>query len=87
MKEMRMNKIILCVGVVGLLAISSSSVFARGGVSGSAPGTQFRTGSTTAPVQNLPGASGWSPGQQMNNATTQTGNGASVYAPGFLKNH
>jgi hypothetical protein len=81
-----MTKILSCVAVVGLLVASSSSVFAKGpqggGASAVSPGQQFRSGAT-APVQGLPGASGYSPGQRANGGPTP--NGASVYAPGFLK--
>jgi hypothetical protein len=85
-----MTKILSCAAVVGLLVASSSSVFAGGGASHVSPGQQFRSGAT-APVAGLPGASGYSPGQQMRNHVTPTpgvtapGNGAAVYAPGFLK--
>jgi hypothetical protein len=90
-----MTKILSCAVVVGLLVASSSSVFAKGpggnnggtNASAVAPGHQ----SGTAPVSGRPGASGWAPGQQMINhvtpatGVTAPGNGASVYAPGFLK--
>ena len=87
-----MTKILSCAAVLGLLVASSSSVFAKGpgGASAVSPGHEFK-GSGTAPVQGLPGASGWSPGQQMRNdvlpkpGVTAPGNGAAVYAPGFLK--
>lgn len=85
-----MKTIVSCAAVLGLLVASSSSVFAGGhGASAVAPGTQFRSGGT-APVSG-PGASGWAPGQQMRGGVKPTtgvtapGNGAAVYAPGFLK--
>jgi hypothetical protein len=87
-----MTKILSCTAMIGLLfASSSSSVFARGiggGASTVSPGSQFRSGSTP-PVSGLHGASGFAPGQQMRSSVTTTGtapgNGAAVYAPGFLK--
>jgi hypothetical protein len=88
-----MNKILSCAAVVGLLVASSSSVFAKspgGNASAVSPGHEFK-GSTPAPVQGLNGAAGWAPGQQMRQhvtpqpGVTAPGNGAAVYAPGFLK--
>jgi hypothetical protein len=82
-----MKKFLSCAAVVGLLAASSSSVFAKGpggGASVVSPGHESK-GSAPAPVPGLPGASGWSPGQQMRANGSGSGNGASVYAPGFLK--
>jgi hypothetical protein len=89
------KKIISCVAVVGLLVASSSSVFARGGVnnggtnaSGVSPG---HAPSSTLPVTGLHGSAGYAPGQQMLHPTgtvgntSAPGNGAAVYAPGFLK--
>jgi hypothetical protein len=90
-----MTKILSCAVVVGLLIATSSSVFARGGVnnggtnaSGVAPGHPSSTSVT--PVQGLHGAAGYAPGQQMLHGTgagavPAPGNGAAVYAPGFLK--
>jgi hypothetical protein len=77
----------------GLLIASSSNVFAggHGSASSVSPGHEFKTDATAAPVSGRPGASGWSPGQQMINGVkpasgvTAPGNGAAVYAPGFLK--
>jgi len=86
-----MTKILSCAAVLGLLVASSSSVLAKGpggGASTVSPGAQFRNGSTP-PVSGLPGAAGFAPGQQMRAGVTPSatapGNGASVYAPGFLK--
>jgi len=84
-----MNKIMSCAAVVGLLVASSSSVFAGGGHGGTSasalsPGHESKSGNP-APVPGLHGAAGWSPGQQMRANPTAPGNGASVYAPGFLK--
>jgi hypothetical protein len=85
-----MNKILSCAAVLGLLVASSSSVFAKGpgGASAVSPGHEMRSGGT-APVPGLHGAAGWAPGQQMRAGVTPTGtapgNGAAVYAPGFLK--
>jgi hypothetical protein len=86
-----MIKILSSAAVFGLLIASSSNVFAKGlgGASGAStvsPGYQFRNGSTP-PVSGLPGAAGFAPGQQMRAGVVPTapGNGASVYAPGFLK--
>lgn len=85
-----MTKILSCAAVLGLLVASSSSVLAggRGGASGVSPGYQFRNGNTP-PVTGLHGAAGFAPGQQMRAGVTPTatapGNGAAVYAPGFLK--
>lgn len=91
-----MKKIVSCAAVVGLLVASSSSVFAGGhGASSLSPGSQFNqfrnAGGPPAPVQNLPGASGWAPGHQTSTPTVtppgNSTNGAAVYAPGFLKGH
>jgi hypothetical protein len=87
------KKIVSCTAVVGLLVASSSSVFAggfgnNGGTNASqhSPGFFMRSGAT-APVSG-PGASGWAPGRQTSAPTvTAPGNGAAVYAPGFLKGH
>jgi hypothetical protein len=85
-----MNKILSCVAVMGLLAASSSSVFARGGGGGAShftPAYASQTGNSTLnPVKGLSGAPAYAPGQQMNAYGHGSGNGASVYAPGFLKN-
>jgi len=85
-----MTKILSCAAMVGLL-VASSSVFAKGpggGASTASPGYQFGHGSTP-PVSGLHGAAGFAPGQQMRAGVTPTGtapgNGAAVYAPGFLK--
>ena len=87
-----MKKVLSCVAMAGLLAASSSSVFARGGGNGggashvtpafasSNPGS-----STLKPVSGLSGPPAYAPGQQMNAYGPGSGNGASVYAPGFLK--
>jgi hypothetical protein len=86
-----MNKILSCAAVVGLLVASSSSVLAKGpggGASTVSPGFQSRNGNTP-PVAGLPGAAGFAPGQQMGAGVIPTGtapgNGAAVYAPGFLR--
>ena len=86
-----MTKILSCAAMLGLLVASSSSVLAKGpggGASTVSPGFQSRSGST-APVSGLSGAAGFAPGQQMRAGVTSTGtapgNGAAVYAPGFLK--
>jgi hypothetical protein len=84
------KKIVSCAAAVGLLVAAASSVFAGGGASAASPGHEFKS-SGTAPVSGRPGASGWAPGQQMINnvkpasGVTAPGNGAAVYAPGFLK--
>jgi hypothetical protein len=92
-----MNKILSCTAVLGLLVASSSSVLARGpggggGASTFTPAYASRTGSSTlTPVTGLSGPSAYAPGQQMRNhmpapsGVTAPGNGAAVYAPGFLK--
>jgi hypothetical protein len=89
-----MTKILSCAAVVGLLVASSSSVFAGGrGASAVTPAAQFNSGSTSPlqPVTTLSGPSRYAPGQQMLNdmpkpaGSTAPGNGAAVYAPGFLK--
>jgi hypothetical protein len=90
-----MTKILSCAAVLGLLVASSSSVFAGGhgggaGASSFSPGQKF-IAADKQPTGQTPGASGYSPGQQMRNNVTPTpgvtapGNGAAVYAPGFLK--
>jgi hypothetical protein len=94
-----MTKFLSCAAVLGLLVASSSSVLAKGPGGGAAsamsastmsPGHESKSGNP-APVPGLPGASGWSPGQQMGHdvtprpGVTAPGNGAAVYAPGFLK--
>ncbi len=92
-----MKKILSCVAVAGLLIVSSSSVFAggHGGSSASAftPAYDLRNGSSRGltAVPGLPGAAGFAPGQQMQQGNlptgvTANGPGASVWAPGFLKN-
>jgi len=83
-----MKKILTCVAVVGLVATSSSSVFARGGgASNSTPAfASANPGSSTLkPVSGLSGPAAYAPGQQMNAYGSGSGNGASVYPPGFLK--
>ena len=88
-----MTKILSCVAVVGLLAASSSSVLARGpgasggGASHFTPAYASRNpgSSTLTPVQGRSGPSAYAPGQQMRAYGSGSGNGASVYAPGFLK--
>ena len=91
-----MNKILSCAAVVGLLIASSSSVFAKGpggGASHFTPAFESKNpGSTTVtPVPGLSGPAAYAPGQQMLHPTgtvgntSAPGNGAAVYAPGFLK--
>jgi hypothetical protein len=91
-----MTKFLSCAVVVGLIVASSSSVFAKGpggnnggtNASGVSPG---HAPSSTLPVMGLHGAAGYAPGQQMLHPTgtvgntSAPGNGAAVYAPGFLK--
>ena len=88
-----MTKILSCAAVVGLLIASSSSVFAKGpggnngGTNASqvSPGHAMNSGAAP-PVTGLHGAAGWAPGHQTSTPTvTAPGNGAAVYAPGFLK--
>jgi len=81
-----MNKILSCAAVVGLLIASSSNVFAKGPGGGAshftpAYASDHPSSSTLKPVQGLSGP----PGQQMRAYGSGSGNGASVYAPGFLK--
>lgn len=89
-----MTKILSCAAVLGLLVASSSSVFAKnpgvgGGASTFAPG--HPTSGTLTPITGRSGPSAYAPGQQMRNptatggASSAPGNGAAVYAPGFLK--
>ncbi len=88
-----MSKILSCAAVLGLLVASSSSVFAgQHGASAVTPAAQFRSGSPNPapfPGSSGPGPAGFAPGQQMRAGVTPTGtapgNGAAVYAPGFLK--
>jgi hypothetical protein len=87
-----MTKILCCAVGVGLL-VASSSVFARGpgGNNGGTNASQVSPGhlmnsGATPPVTGLHGAAGWAPGHQTSTPTvTAPGNGAAVYAPGFLK--
>lgn len=90
-----MTKILSCAAVLGLLVASSSSVLARGGQGGGASHSTPAFASqnpgesklTAAPGHSGPSA--YAPGQQMLNQmsspATAPGNGAAVYAPGFLK--
>jgi hypothetical protein len=78
--------------VVGLLVVSSSSVFAggHGGSSASTftPAYASKTGSSTlTAAPGLSGPAAYAPGQQMRAAggPTPGSNGASVYSPGFLR--
>ena len=85
-----MNKILSCAAVVGLLIASSSNVFAKGPGGGAshftpAYASDHPSSSTLKPVQGLSGPSAYAPGQQMGAYGSGAGNGASVYAPGFLK--
>jgi len=91
-----MSKILSCAAVLGLLVASSSSVFAGGhggGASTFTPAFQSRNpgSATLTPVPGLSGARAYAPGQQMGNnmpapsGVTAPGNGAAVWAPGFLK--
>ena len=91
-----MTKFLSCAAVVGLLVASSSSVFAGGHSGGASTFTpayasQNPGSSTLKPVPGLSGPSAYAPGQQMRNdmpapsGATAPGNGAAVYAPGFLK--
>ena len=95
-----MKKIISCAAVVGLLVASSSSVFARGGVNnGGANASQSNpayvsqnpASTNLKPAGGLSGPAAYAPGQQMRDPTSTggaasaPGNGAAVYAPGFLK--
>ncbi len=86
-----MTKILACVAVVGLLVVSSSSVFAGSGASHFTPAysAQNPTESRLQPATGLTGARAYAPGQQMlkdmKSPATAPGNGAAVYAPGFLK--
>jgi hypothetical protein len=86
------KKIVSCAAVVGLLVASSSSVFAAGGHGGSSASTftpayasKNPGSSSLTPVTGLSGPSAYAPGQQMRAYGSGAGNGASVYAPGFLK--
>lgn len=91
-----MTKFLSCVAVVGLLVASSSSVFAGGrggGASTFTPAFASRNPGSSAlkPVPGLSGPAAYAPGQQMRAGmpapagSTAPGNGAAVYAPGFLK--
>jgi len=90
-----MTKILSCAAVLGLLVASSSSVLAKspgGGASHFTPAFQSKNGSAIlTPVPGLSGARAYAPGQQKLNdmpapsGVTDPGNGAAVYAPGFLK--
>ena len=88
-----MNKILSYAAVAGLLVVSSSSVFAGGhGASTFTPAyaSSHPSSSTLTPVPGRTGPSAYAPGQQMQAGTlptgaTANGNGASVWAPGFLK--
>jgi hypothetical protein len=87
-----MTKILSCAAVAGLLVASSSSVFAGGGASHFSPAyaSDHPSSSTLTPVPGRSGPSAYAPGQQMQAGTlpkgvTAAGNGASVWAPGFLK--
>jgi hypothetical protein len=93
-RRANLRNIVLCVAA-GLLIASSSNVFAggHGSASSVSPGHEFKPGSNTTvtPVPGLHGAAGYAPGQQMLHPTgtvgntSAPGNGAAVYAPGFLK--
>jgi len=82
-----MTKILSCAAVAGLLVASSSSVLAGGGASHFTPAFQSKNpgSATLTPVPGLSGARAYAPGQQMPAYGSGSGNGASVYAPGFLK--
>jgi hypothetical protein len=85
-----MTKILSCAAVLGLLVASSSSVFAKGPGGGASTFTPAYASknpgsSTLTPVPGLSGPAAYAPGQQMRANGTGSGNGASVYAPGFLK--
>jgi hypothetical protein len=85
-----MTKIMSCAAVLGLLVASSSSVFAKGPGGGASTFTPAYASknpgsSTLTPVPGLSGPAAYAPGQQMRANGTGSGNGASVYAPGFLK--
>ncbi len=86
-----MKKNLSCAAVVGLLiASSASSVFAKGPGGGAshftpAYASEHPSTSSLKPVPGLSGPAAYAPGQQMRANGSGTGNGASVYAPGFLK--
>jgi hypothetical protein len=89
-----MTKILSCAAVLGLLVASSSGVLAKGPGGGAshftpAYASDHSSSSTLKPVPGLSGAPAFAPGQQMRNdmpsSVTAPGNGAAVYAPGFLK--
>ena len=88
-----MRKILSCAAVLGLLVASSSSVFARGpggqggGASTFTPAFASRNpgSSTLTPATGRSGPSAYAPGQQRQFNGPGSGNGASVYGPGFLK--
>jgi hypothetical protein len=93
-----MNRFLSCAAAVGLLVASSSGVFAGsrgGGASHVTPAAEAVNPTSSSnplkPVSGLSGAEAFAPGQQMRNhmtsPATAPGNGAAVYAPGFLKNH
>ncbi len=88
-----MSKILSCAAVLGLLVASSSGVLAKGpgggggGASAFTPAFASRNpgSSTLTAVPGRTGPSAYAPGQQMRAFGSGTGQGASVYAPGFLK--
>jgi hypothetical protein len=85
-----MNKILSCATVVGLLVASTPGVFAKGPGGGAshftpAYASENPGSSTLKPVQGLSGPAAYAPGQQMRAYGSGSGNGASVYSPGFLK--
>jgi len=84
------KRIVSCAAVAGLLVASSSSVFAKGPGGGASTFTPAYAAknpgsSTLTPAPGLSGPSAYAPGQQMRANPSASGNGASVYAPGFLK--
>ena len=85
-----MKKFVSSVAVVGLIVASSSSVFAKGPGGGASTFTPAYASknpgsSTLTAVPGRSGPSAYAPGQQMRANGSGSGNGASVYAPGFLK--
>ena len=85
LEEEIMTKVLFPVIAVSLLVITASACYARGGASGFAPGTSFRTHGAVA---GSPGASGYAPGHLFRAHGSLRGHpGASGYAPGHRMTH
>ncbi len=95
-ERLLLNKFLSCAAVLGLLVASSSSVLAGGRGGGASQFTpafasQNPSQSALKPVTGFSGPAAYAPGHQFRDPTSiggntsAPGNGAAVYAPGFLK--